>query len=119
MHKVEDPKVWKKSMEIVVAIYKLTESFPKEEKYGLISQIRRCAVSIPSNIAEGAGRSTKGEFKNFLSIANGSAYELFTQILLSQKLNILSKDVSDTILEQIVEIQKMNYALMKSIEKST
>lgn len=119
MHKVEDLKVWIKSMEIVVTIYKLTENFPKEEKFGLVSQIRRCAVSIPSNIAEGAGRSTKGEFRNFLSIANGSAYELFTQILLSQRLNILSKDSAAVILDQVVEIQKMNYSLIKSLQKDS
>ena len=104
MHNVEDLKIWKKSMDIVVAIYKLTEHFPKEEKYGLVSQIRRCAVSIPSNIAEGAGRSTKGEFKNFLSIANGSAYELFTQLKLSLKLEFLPKESTETILEKVVEI---------------
>lgn len=117
MHNVEDLKIWKKSMDIVVAIYKITEHFPIEEKYGLISQIRRCAVSIPSNIAEGAGRSTKGEFKNFLSIANGSAYELFTQLILSQKLEFLPKDSANTIIEKVVEIQKMNYALIRSLEK--
>lgn len=74
MHRFEELKIWQKAMDITEGVYKMSSSFPKEEKYGLTSQIRRCAVSIPSNIAEGAGRNTKGEFKQFLGIANGSSY---------------------------------------------
>ncbi len=87
MHKVDDLKVWKKSMELAKEVYQVASELPVDEKFGLISQIRRCAVSIPSNISEGAGRNTNGEFKNFLGIANGSINELFTQLLLSQRLN--------------------------------
>ncbi len=103
-------------MKITESIYKLSANFPVEEKYGLVSQMKRCAVSIPSNIAEGAGRNTNGEFRNFLSIANGSAYELFTQLILSHKLNIVSKDLVDPILKKVIEVQKMNYALIKSLK---
>ena len=117
MHKLEDLKIWNKSMDIAVNTYLLSANFPKEEKFGLTSQIRRSAVSIPSNIAEGAGRNTKGEFKNFLGIASGSSYELFTQLILSYKLKLLEKDLVDPIIREVLEVQKMNYALIKSLEK--
>ena len=70
-------------MSIAEKTYLLSSKFPSEEKFGLTSQIRRSAISVPSNIAEGAGRNTKGEFKNFLGVAHGSSYELFTQLILS------------------------------------
>lgn len=85
-------EVWKKSMDLVIELYKVTEAFPKEEKYALIDQIRRSAISIPSNIAEGAGRHTKKEFINFLHIAQGSLSELDTQLELSLRLNYLRND---------------------------
>jgi len=97
-------------MEITEKVYRLSANFPSEERYGLTSQIRRCAVSVPSNVAEGAGRNTNGEFKNFLSIANGSAYELFTQLILSYKLKHVPKEDVESILKEIIEVQKMNYA---------
>lgn len=117
MHKLEDLKVWNKAMNVAVETYKLSADFPVEEKYGLISQIRRSAVSIPSNIAEGAGRNSKGEFKQFLEIANGSSFELYTQLKLSYKLNLVSVDKIKPILNEVIEIQKMNYSLIKSLEK--
>ena len=117
MHKLEDLKVWNKAMEVTVAAYKLLATFPKEEKYGLISQIKRCAVSIPSNIAEGAGRNTTQQFINFLGISNGSAYELQTQLILAYKLNLVEKTKVDSIINEVIEIQKMNYALIKSLER--
>ncbi|MBG43731.1 MAG: four helix bundle protein [Aequorivita sp.] len=117
MHKLEDLKIWNKAMEIAEEVYILTANFPNEEKFGLISQLRRSAVSIPSNIAEGAGRNTNGEFKNFLGIANGSSYELFTQLLLSIKLSFCSETIVNPILSKVVEQQKMSYALIKSLEK--
>jgi four helix bundle protein len=116
MHKLEDLKIWNKAMEIAEEVYILTANFPNEEKFGLISQLRRSAVSIPSNIAEGAGRNTNGEFKNFLGIANGSSYELFTQLLLSIKLSFCSETIVNPILSKVVEQQKMSYALIKSLE---
>ena len=95
MHNYKQLKVWNKSIDLVVDVYKATVEFPKEEKYGLISQMRRSAVSIPSNIAEGAGRSYDKEFCHFLSNAHGSSYELETQVIVSEKLKLISKDLSD------------------------
>ncbi len=83
----KDLIVWQKSVDLVVAIYELTNSFPKTELYGLVSQMRRSAVSIPSNIAEGRRRGSKKEFRRFLLVAFGSGAELETQIVISKKLN--------------------------------
>jgi four helix bundle protein len=83
----KDLKVWQESMDLVIQIYKISEDFPKHEIYGLSSQIRRAAVSIPSNIAEGAGRSGEKEFIRFLYIALGSLSEVETQLEISQRLN--------------------------------
>lgn len=116
MHKLEDLKVWKKTMKVAEDIYRISANFPSDERFGLTSQIRRCAVSIPSNIAEGAGRNTNGEFRNFVSIANGSAYELFTQLTLANKLKLITKKEVTPILNQVIEIQKMNYSLIKSLK---
>ncbi|TQD39455.1 four helix bundle protein [Haloflavibacter putidus] len=115
MHNLNDLKLWKKAMIIAEKTYILSTNFPLEEKFGLTSQIRRSAISIPSNIAEGAGRNTNGEFKNFLGIANGSAYELHTQLILAKNLNLVKEDLVKPILKEVTEIQKMNYALIKSL----
>lgn len=104
-------------MNVTESSYRLTAQFPTEEKYGLTSQIRKCAVSIPSNIAEGAGRNTDGEFKNFLGIANGSSNELFTQLILSHRLELVSESTVTPILNELIEIQKMNYALIQKFSK--
>lgn len=117
MHKLENLKVWNKALEVVIDTYKLSADFPKEEKYGLTSQIRRSAVSVPSNIAEGAGRNTEKQFINFLGISSGSAYELQTQLILSYKLNLVDKTKVEPIIDEIIEVQKMNYALIKSLER--
>ncbi len=117
MHKLEDLKIWQKAMLVTQQVYQLSASFPKEEKFGLTSQIRRCAVSVPSNISEGAGRNTKGEFSQFLGIANGSLYELQTQLLLASNLKIVSKEETEEIIKNVIEIQRMNYALIKSLKK--
>ena len=116
MHKVEDLKVWQKSIELAKQVYKVVAELPDNEKYGLTSQIKRCAVSIPSNIAEGAGRNSNKEFKHFLGIANGSSYELHTQLILVYELNLIEKNKIDDILNLIIEIQKMIYSFQKSLE---
>ena len=118
MHRFEELKIWQKAMDITESVYKMSSSFPKEEKYGLTSQIRRCAVSIPSNIAEGAGRNTNGEFKQFLGIANGSSYELLTQLYLSKRLNLSSEEEAKPIINEILEVCRMNFSLQKSLSKS-
>jgi four helix bundle protein len=82
----QDLTVWQRAMELTVCIYSLTRSFPKEEQYGLTSQLRRAAVSVASNIAEGRGRGTEGEFRQFLNIAQGSTYEVQTQLLVARQL---------------------------------
>jgi len=116
MHSVENLKIWKKSMELVKTVYLLVIALPSDEKFGLTSQIKRCAVSIPSNIAEGAGRNSKKEFKHFLSIANGSTYELQTQLLLTTTLQLITKENVQPSIDVCIEIQKMNYALQKSLD---
>ncbi len=118
MHKIEDLKIWKKSIELTKLVYKLILVLPTDEKYGLISQIKRSAVSIPSNIAEGAGRNSNKEFKYFLSIANGSCYELQTQLILTTELNLISKKEVEPLIKLIIEIQKMNYSFQKSLERN-
>ena len=91
MHKLEDLKIWKKSIEFTKSVYLLVSGLPSDEKYGLDSQIKRSSISIPSNIAEGAGRNSNKEFKYFLSVANGSAYELQTQLILLVELNMIKE----------------------------
>ncbi len=107
--------VWQKSMNLVEAIYKATAEFPSEERFGLSSQIRRAAVSIPSNIAEGHGRKSTGSFINFLSIAFGSLMEVETQIQIATRLNFLSDDKATALLAQTDEIGKMISGLKKSL----
>lgn len=84
--------VWQWAIELTVCIYKLTRTFPKEEQYGLISQMRRASISVASNIAEGRGRLTPGEFRQFLGLAQGSTYELQTQLLVARKLGMGSEE---------------------------
>ena len=107
--------VWQKAMDLVTEIYKITAIFPSEECFGLSSQARRAAVSIPSNIAEGHGRKATGAYLNHLSIAYGSLMELETQIQIALRLNFVSADETTTLLAQTNEIGKMLNGLKKSI----
>ncbi len=107
--------VWQKSMELVTQIYKITKTFPKEENYGLISQIRRCAVSIPSNIAEGYGRQSTNDYLRFLKISIGSLYETQTQLEIALNLEYLSGDEFKMIYELSREIERMLSSLCKKI----
>jgi len=115
MHDFKNLKVWQKAMGAAQATYELCARFPDAERYGLISQMRRAAVSIPSNISEGAGRNSKGEFQQFLGIAMGSAYELETQFLLAGRLLYLNMAEVEPITAQLVELQKMLYGLKNSL----
>ncbi|KFF23513.1 four helix bundle protein [Chryseobacterium vrystaatense] len=108
-HRLHDLLIWKKSMTLVKDIYLMTENLPADEKFGLISQIRRCAISIPSNIAEGAGRNNMKEFYQFLGIATGSCYELETQLILLVELNFQNETDITPLLNNLNEIQKMIY----------
>lgn len=115
MNNYKELKVWQKGMELCTKVYQFSTGFPTDEIYGLTSQIRRSAVSIPSNIAEGAGRGTNKEFIHFLSISLGSAFELETQILIAERLNMIDKTDSSIIINEITEIEKMLRGLQKSI----
>ena len=108
--------VWQKSYELCLTIYQITAKFPNEERYGLTSQIRRSAVSIPSNIAKGYGRKTTLDYIRMLYISYGSVGELETQILLSGDLGFIDKGELDTAKKDIAEIERMLKALIKSIE---
>ena len=111
-------KVWQLGVEIVVEVYELTDSFPPDEKFGLISQMRRCAVSIPSNVAEGAGRHTNKEFINFLHIAQGSLAELDTQLEIALRLRFISQEFWKALDSKLLEEDKMLSGLINSLRKS-
>ena len=112
----KDLIVWKKGIELVKNIYQITDSFPKSEQFGLISQMRRCAVSIPSNIAEGCGRNSDNELIHFLYIALGSSSELETQIIISVELEFLESEKAMASLNLLNEIIKMIASLIKSVK---
>jgi four helix bundle protein len=105
---------WKKSLELAREIYKVTTTFPKSEEYGLKSQMRRAAVSIPSNLAEGAARKGSKEFKQFFNIIQGSLSELDTQIEFSKMLNYIENDVYESTMTKMTEISEMLYGLAKN-----
>ena len=109
--------VWQKSMDLVKEIYSITKALPKEEQYGLTSQIRRSSISIPSNIAEGYGRHSTNDYLRFLQITSGSLYELQTQLEISLNLNFLSKKTFEKIYEQSREIERMLCSLIRKVGK--
>jgi len=107
MHNYHELKIWQESRMLVKSVYTLTANFPSEEVYGLTSQIRRAAVSIPSNIAEGTGRSSDKEFQRFLDYAIGSLFELETQIILANDLNFISTENFELIQKEIKSLIRM------------
>jgi four helix bundle protein len=115
MNSFKDLKVWQKALDLAEQVYALTTGLPMEERFGLQSQSRRCAVSIASNIAEGAGRNSKKEFQYFLSIALGSCFELETQLLLVERLQYGSIKSLDTVIGKLQEVQKMIIGLQRSL----
>lgn len=110
MHNYKELVIWQKARVLVKDVYELTKSFPESEKYGITSQIQRAAISIPANIAEGAGRSSDKDFLRFLDIATGSAFELETEIILCHDLSIIDEQNCNIILPKIQEIQKMIFS---------
>jgi four helix bundle protein len=111
----ESLEVWETAADFVVRIYKATETFPKEEKFGLTSQIRRAAVSVPANIAEGAGRQSDKEFLHFLSNAQGSASELSTELIISHRLGYLSENVYVQLIQTLDSIGRMIVGLCRHL----
>jgi four helix bundle protein len=109
--------VWKKAMTLVTEIYRITRELPKEELFGLTSQLRRAAVSIPSNIAEGQGRLSKGEFRVFLGNARGSLSELETQIILCKNLDYIAEQEAARLLEMASEVGRILNGLIASMKK--
>jgi four helix bundle protein len=103
---------WQKSVDLVETIYRITKRFPEDEKFGLVTQIRRAAVSIPSNIAEGHGRKTDGEFNHFLKIAYGSSSELETQLVISFRLKLISDKEYNEVRVSLEEVRKMIHGLI-------
>ena len=118
MPKINDYKdlvFWQKSMDLVEIIYKLTVTFPKDEQWNLVGQLRRAVISIPSNIAEGYGRHSAGDYKHFLCIGRGSLYELETQIILCQRLGYLAEAAVTQIKNEIQQIGKMLTVLISRL----
>ena len=119
MHNFKELKVWQEAMSLAKDVFVITRNFPSEEKFGLTSQLNRCSVSVPSNIAEGAGRQSDKEFNQFLNIALGSSYELETQLLLSNDFNYITKEQSQLLTEKVCKIQKMLNGFKKSVIKTS
>jgi four helix bundle protein len=109
----KDLIVWQKAISMVTEVYRLTATFPKEERYGLTSQVRRSAVSIPSNIAEGQGRLSRGEFRQFLGISKGSLHELDTQLIIARELAYI--DTNNPVFQQISEVGRLLNGLLNSL----
>lgn len=112
-HNFRELKIWKDSIEIVKSIYLLTSELPDDEKFGLKSQLQRCAVSVPSNIAEGSGRSTNKDFRNFLNLSLSSSYELETQLII---VNELFQIEIVELMEKLHEVQRMIIGFKKTLE---
>ena len=115
MHNYKKLNVWISSISLVKNIYNLTRKFPKEEMFVLTQQLRRAAISIPSNIAEGACRNSKAQFKNFLHISIGSCFEVETQLIISKELEYISEEELETISKELDSIMKMNHNLQKTL----
>jgi four helix bundle protein len=115
MHNLKELIIWHKAIELAVETYEATQDYPKEERYGLTSQIRRSSVSVSSNISEGAGRNSDNEFIYFLGISNGSSYELQTQLVIANKLNLINDAITNSLLDKINILQKMNYKLQHKL----
>lgn len=116
MNYFKELKVWQKAIDLVTNTYKTTQKFPKEEIYGLTSQIRRSAISIPSNIAEGCGRKTDKDFSNFLGISLGSSFEFETQLIICRNLEFINVEDFNNLESEIQHIQNMIIKLIKSLE---
>lgn len=118
IQRFKDLRVWQRSHALVLEVYRLTESFPHEERFGLVSQLRRAAVSVPTNIAEGSKRRGSQEYARFLNIAEGSRAESEYLLLLSGDLGYLTAEVTEPLFAEIEEIARMLYGLRVKVEQS-
>ena len=116
MRNFRNLEVWKEAIDLASLVYTLTKKFPKQEQYGLVSQINRCSVSIPSNIAEGCSRSSEKEYSRFLEIAIGSSFEMETQLEISKNLNYLDSETFKSLVERLHVLQRRINALRTSIK---
>ncbi|AJW62124.1 four helix bundle protein [Elizabethkingia sp. HX WHF] len=116
MHNFEKLIFWQKSISLAKQVYIVSQMITESEKFGIISQMKRAVISIPSNIAEGAGRNSNKEFNHFLAIALGSAFELQTQLILAKELDLLSEESVLGLLEDVSEVQKMIYSFKNNLK---
>jgi four helix bundle protein len=116
MHNFKKLDIWIKSMNIVTEIYKITNTFPSCERFGLVSQMQRSAVSIPTNIAEGSAKTSNKDFARFLEMSIGSSFELETELIVSCNLNYIDTIVYENLLSEIAEIQKMIYGFKNKLD---
>lgn len=116
MHNFKELEIWKLSRKFCSVIYSVTDKFPQQEKFGITNQMRRCAVSIPSNIAEGASRQSDKDFFRFLEIAMGSCYELETQLLISNDLSFINSEDLQLLLNELSRIIMMTSKFMSTLK---
>lgn len=116
MHNYLELKIWQRSRNLVKLVYRLTDNLPKNQQFGLVSQMQRAAISIPSNIAEGAGRESVKDFIRFLDIANGSAFELETQLFLCTDLEYVKSDQINPLISELKEIQRMIFRFRSNLD---
>ena len=119
MRKFQELSIWQKSHSLCLEIYMITSKFPKDELYGLTSQMRRSASSIPTNVAEGCGRSTDADFKRFLTMAAGSSSELEYQLILAKDLRFLNDEQFISLSKNVIEIRKMIYSFSSKLSPRT
>ncbi|OOG70597.1 four helix bundle protein [Algoriphagus sp. A40] len=119
MHNFKELKVWQKAVDLAVKIYTITKSFPTEEKFGLVSQMRRAGVSVPSNIAEGCAKSSSKSFVNALEVSLGESFELETQMIISERVGILDPVIAKEMESDLTEVQRMIMGLKTSLESKS
>lgn len=117
-HNFKELIVWKKSVDLIEEMYSVTKDFPVDERFGLVSQIRRAATSISANIAEGSGQSTNKSFVHYLSIAQGSCFELQSHLIISERMGFIKSEMLQGLIEKTEEVQKMNHSFAKRLSNS-
>lgn len=116
MHNFDKLKIWQKALDIAISVYEVSLLLPNDEKFNLVHQIKKCAVSIPSNIAEGSGRNHNKEFIQFLGIANGSTFELITKLIIAKRLNLVKEEIIQPTISKLVEVSNINFSFQKKIK---